>query len=177
MEQITSRRNLDAEREAWLKETGYTPVNKLISYGISHYGSPFPVEHTARIDQIQHWADLQIHVNLVGDLGSHEIFEMAEDSLYKLAEIVASDPEIFEVSATSRLVTMHKEWFLAKGFKIDNSLLSNTQLSVRGFSERSSAKLKKIELSKFDKRFLKTPISRVTMPRADFLQRYLKTKV
>jgi len=111
---------------------GFTEINRLLSYGKSG-----PIIH--------------IHAP-AGEAVGNKI-TLYREGMRKLAELVESDPEIKEITATSHLVAAHPGIFTKSGFKVNE--LSDEFRQQHFAGDEREIKIAKINREEFLKRFLK----------------------
>lgn len=98
--------------------------------------------------------DLHLHLAPAADFGTSKKISLTKDAFEKLLKIISSDKEIREVSATSWIVANSPKLFIRMGFKIQGPISKETR--------------------KIDFESETRPISRATMSRRDFLDKYSK---
>lgn len=122
----------NAQAKAMNETHNFTEINRLISYGKSG-----PMIH--------------IHAP-AGETVSNK-FGLYRDGMKKLAEIVDSDPEIQEITATSTIVAEHPGLFTRIGFKVEDI---NEEFRNKYFAgEQREIKRASISREEFLNRFLK----------------------
>lgn len=122
----------EAQARAMNKEMGFTEINRLLSYGKS--GST-------------------VHIHAPAGETVRNKITLYREGLRTLAEIIASDPEIKEVTATSSLVAEHPKLFTRAGFEVGEV---PDEIRQQHFaSEEREIKFAKIDREEFLKRFLR----------------------
>jgi hypothetical protein len=157
----------DKMREDFMREGGYTKVNKIVSYGIEYttltYDSNTGLMPNFNRDYTS-VGDLHLHVAPAADLDVRERTALIRDGVKQIALVVASNDKISEISATSPVVSENLSLFLTGGFKVDNSIL--TKFSIGSYHLQRM--LRGVDPEEIKK------ITRVVIPRSEFLHRYLK---
>ncbi len=123
----------EAEAKAMNEASGFTEINRLLSYG-------------------KYKSTIHIHApageTVSGKLGLYR------EGMAKLAEIVNNDPDVQTITATSYLVAEHPGLFTRMGFKVEDI---SDELRERNF-KGETRKIKKAWISReeFLRRFLKS---------------------
>ena len=98
-------KNVEQERKTFIEKGNYTPVNEIVSYGITNENS-----------------FLNIHIAPATDFNAIEKIRLLEDGLKKLAAIVNSNKNIEMILAASWIVLKKQKLVESLGFKIADSL-------------------------------------------------------
>jgi len=144
IEKNSKVQNLDAERNAFFFEHGYTRVNKILGYQI------LPDTYQS----------LHIHLAPANDLGVGEKIRLIKDGFKKLAVVISSNTDIQKVYAVSWIVARQPKFMEKMGFEIEDSidvkLLLGSMRVVSALTNRDTR-----------------PRAMATMSREKFLERYL----
>ena len=122
----------DAQAKAMNEACGFTEINRLLSYG-------------------KYKSTIHIHAP-AGETVSNKL-GLYRDAMKKLADIINSDPEVQEITATSYLVAKHPGLFTRFGFKVEDITDEFRQEHFAG--EEREIKRASISREEFLNKFLK----------------------